>query len=453
MPMSQMDDSATTSILPSPGITLLPRELIQSIIELLPITTDLTQVGWASKTIFAPTIFCDSSFAKNHFLSQYSKFGKESAIDFVFNFIERDNDSSGLDLLPLTYQTAICQELVYCKESAGKLRYVHLHLFMSPRRFNLHSLHMGPPNESLLIKIVDALIKDPAFDLEYYSLEFFRWFSSYGVMKIIEMIFDDGRIIPENYMYRTPHGCIIEYLIKDGRAQPHKKDIIYAAKNGFYTAVEAFMKHPGIDSSPFYNDALQFVCRNLFKHEDVDTPWYVSWEESALHLLTDPRVDPSINYNELLYRAIIIGLTRIVTVILKDSRVDPSLDGNKALLSVGSRATQTDQENAFMYESLLADLRVDPSVDGNSALMLMAVRGCSESVQVLLKDPRLVVSADEAGTILAGAAGKGNVNVVKILLEDGRFPFTIQTEFDAEQDVLEVFSAHRKTEQLNLHFI
>ncbi|KAJ3055091.1 hypothetical protein HDU99_007624, partial [Rhizoclosmatium hyalinum] len=214
----------------------------------------------------------DSSFAKTHFLTHYNNSGIESVIDYVFTFIERDNDWSGLDLLPLTYQIAICKELIRCRVSAEKLRYLHLHLFMSPRRYNPLDLHIGLPNESLLIKITDALLKDATFDEEYYILAVFNWFSNYGVLEIMEMIFNDDKIIPNDSMYLTPHGCIIEYLLKDGRAQPCNEDLIHAAKNGYYSAVEALMKDPRINPSIQDNRALKLVRTNLRRHGSVGEP-------------------------------------------------------------------------------------------------------------------------------------------------------------------------------------
>ncbi|ORY51100.1 hypothetical protein BCR33DRAFT_734214 [Rhizoclosmatium globosum] len=247
----------------------------------------------------------------------------------------------------------------------------------------------------------------------------------------------------------VPHGCIIEYLLKDGRAQPCNEDLIHAAKNGYYSAVEALMKDPRINPSIQDNRALKLVRTNLRRHGSVGEPWCISWEKTALQLLTDPRVDPSVD--SILLEAVINNIPSIVSAILKDLRVDPSANGNRAVTLVGLINSKTDEQNAHMFRILLSDARVNPSADRHAALYKMAVRGHCESIQTLLKDPRLIVSADEGGKILAGAAGKGNVNVVRMLLEDGRFPPTVQAVYDAKRgghtEVLEVFSAHRKNKQ------
>jgi ankyrin repeat protein len=56
------------------------------------------------------------------------------------------------------------------------------------------------------------------------------------------------------------------------------------------------------------------------------------YQEIAILLLEDPRVDPSINHNHALHLACSTGCVEVVRLLLNDSRVNPSDLDNEALL-------------------------------------------------------------------------------------------------------------------------
>lgn len=130
-------------------------------------------------------------------------------------------------------------------------------------------------------------------------------------------------------------------------------------------------------------------------------------------LLKDPRVDPSAQDNYAIQAASDSGYTEIVELLLKDPRVDPSSGNNYAVL-FASELGYTE-----IVRLLLQDPRVDPSVDNNSAIGLASLNGHVEVVKLLLQDRRVDPSADNNYAVII-ACKQGHEVVVKVLLEDDR---------------------------------
>jgi hypothetical protein len=90
--------------------------------------------------------------------------------------------------------------------------------------------------------------------------------------------------------------------------------------------------------------------------------------------------------------SIIIAVTEnnldIVNLLLSDERVDPSVENNRAIY------TAAQNNNTNIVRALLADKRVDPStsiISGN-ALIIAAETGNADVVRLLLKDPKINIS-------------------------------------------------------------
>jgi hypothetical protein len=141
-------------------------------------------------------------------------------------------------------------------------------------------------------------------------------------------------------------------------------------------------------------------------------------------LLQDPRVDPSVEYNESLLLAISCGHMKIVEILLQDPRVDPSkrapvVNGFKPLDTIPLIVVVAEMKNINILNMLLKHPKVDPSVDKNSAIITAAAAGNLEAVNRLLQDPR-VDPTDRNNMALQRAKTKGYKDVVKRLLEDPR---------------------------------
>ena len=79
-------------------------------------------------------------------------------------------------------------------------------------------------------------------------------------------------------------------------------------------------------------------------------------------LLTDPRVDPSVENNEAIHEASEYGHTEVVKLLLADPRVDPSDMYNRAIREASTNG------HTEVVKLLLADPRVDVSSAACAAL-------------------------------------------------------------------------------------
>jgi hypothetical protein len=105
-------------------------------------------------------------------------------------------------------------------------------------------------------------------------------------------------------------------------------------------------------------------------------------------LLTDPRIDPSVESNAAIRTASQYGQAEVVKLLLADPRVDPSADNSSAL-----RMACLAEGQVEVVKLLLADKRVDPSARDNLAFQ-SACYVCDLNVmKLLLADPRVDPSA------------------------------------------------------------
>ncbi len=130
--------------------------------------------------------------------------------------------------------------------------------------------------------------------------------------------------------------------------------------------------------------------------------------------LEDGRVDFSRNDECCnIVTAVVIGRTQIVQLLLSDHRVDPSVDDNMAICCAAR------QGHLEIIKMLLADPRVDPSADENDPIRFASYHGHEEIVRVLLKDPR-VDPSDSDNRAVQWAADGGHTKTLRLLLDDPR---------------------------------
>lgn len=126
-------------------------------------------------------------------------------------------------------------------------------------------------------------------------------------------------------------------------------------------------------------------------------------------LLKDPNVDPAAKDNTPIIKAAKKRHFEIVKLLLADNRVDPNArDGN--ILDDVCQAN-----NTKLLLEMLADPRVDPTIS-NTSLTVAAYAGFIEVVKILLKDGRM----NPNDYALKNSVGQQNIEIANMLLADPR---------------------------------
>jgi hypothetical protein len=131
------------------------------------------------------------------------------------------------------------------------------------------------------------------------------------------------------------------------------------------------------------------------------------------HLLTDSRIDPSVEGQSAIRLACLYGQFEVVKVLLADKRVDPSVK-NQICIRDASQFGRTE-----VVKLLLADPRVDPSFETDPPIQLASTNDHSEVVKLLLADERVDPSVRNQASILI-AISHDSVEIAKLLLSDRR---------------------------------
>jgi ankyrin repeat protein len=130
-------------------------------------------------------------------------------------------------------------------------------------------------------------------------------------------------------------------------------------------------------------------------------------------LLADPRVDPAADSNYAIRYASSNGHAGVVKLLLADPRVDPAAYDNHAIRSA------SDNGHASVVRLLLADSRVDPAAENNDAIRYACENGHASVVKLLLAHPEVDPAANNNDAI-RDASSIGYASVVKLLLADPR---------------------------------
>ncbi|KAJ3006264.1 UNVERIFIED_CONTAM: hypothetical protein HDU68_004183 [Siphonaria sp. JEL0065] len=110
-----------------------------------------------------------------------------------------------------------------------------------------------------------------------------------------------------------------------------------------------------------------------------------------------------------------IGVKSIdcLQVLLENDSLDPSDNDNAALVQAATKG------HADVFRFILQDKRIDPSKPNNSAFIGACYAGNLEIVNLLLRDPR-VHPGDQLNKALYNACLNGHVQIVRLLLADTR---------------------------------
>lgn len=197
--------------------------------------------------------------------------------------------------------------------------------------------------------------------------------------KVFEMILKDDRVnnLPPDFLKnrllesvsKENASKIVKVLLADSRINPS-----YASNSAFYT-----------------------TCVN-------------GYVESVEAFLECERFVLSKDYSFILSASAEKGHSEVVKLLLKDGRLNPGWKSNMAIWKAANNG------DTAIVELLLADPRVDPSDHDNMAIIAALICGHIDIVKLLLTDKRVVVSEYNFEDVVR----KSNVEIVRILLEDGR---------------------------------
>ena len=125
------------------------------------------------------------------------------------------------------------------------------------------------------------------------------------------------------------------------------------------------------------------------------------------------------NIQKLFLNACLDGYINFVKLLLQDPRVNPSDKDNKAI-RLASKYGRIE-----VVKLLLQDTRVDPSDINNYAIRWASAMGYVEVVKLLLLDPRFDPSYLNIRYGFISACQKGNIDMIKILIQYVTFDQTI----------------------------
>lgn len=261
--------------------------------------------------------------------------------------------------------------------------------------------------------VIALLIQDARVDPSVYDNRAIRWASGSGWDAIVKMLLRDTRVDPtvaenQSILYASQEGHIrvVRTLLLDPRIKKNK-EILYdaaciAAAYGHANIVELLLEDKDLDLTA--NDGL--LLANVAR---------AGWRVLVDKLLNDPRIKTHVaTKNQGLLGAAASENIDILELFLRDPDVDPSIENNAAITKA-IRAGKIEN-----VKRLVSDRRIKISDnEKNDALLVAILHGHADIVRFLLlldgTDPRA-----NHGYVLEVACQIGYANIVKILLDDGR---------------------------------
>lgn len=268
---------------------------------------------------------------------------------------------------------------------------------------------------------------------------------------IVESLLSDGRAafgMHDDVVLRRAAGAghlkLVQQLLLDSRVDPTAKRcdaVKRAAENGYYDVVDALLADARV--------AAASQCLLEWAFGDASMQNAGGNEGLAARLLNVPHFDPSERGDFAIKMASRAGWAGVVDRLLADHRVSPvSTDGSLSALDYAVK-----QRQVAVVDILLKDSRVDPRAAGHRAVYTALRSASVEALRRLLADPRVTFKAPkataagrdaavaaaaasgdtgsaagtsddgaiDAGGFFAEAAVSSELDVLRCLLEDGRF--------------------------------
>lgn len=211
------------------------------------------------------------------------------------------------------------------------------------------------------LEIVKELLKDKRVDPAEMDNIAIRRACTYGNLQVVKELLKDKRVDPsalENECIISAsnygHAEIVEELLKDKRVDPTASDnesIRLACSNGLLDVALKLLDDPRVDPSANNNEIIKNICngkwsvdfiRRILSYEKVNpsvernTPLrlacFYKHPSIVKELLKHPRLDISQGGGcYIMSTACFSGCLEIVQELLKDGRIDPTLEDNAAL--------------------------------------------------------------------------------------------------------------------------
>ncbi|KAJ3003714.1 UNVERIFIED_CONTAM: hypothetical protein HDU68_005549, partial [Siphonaria sp. JEL0065] len=192
-----------------------PVEISQRILEYLPIDQNLKNVGFASKPLFAGSVFFCPYFASAHLSKQLNEL-KETKYGTVWSYFSKRRVGS-IDVipLPLTYQLAVLTQMLLTKSP-----------IVSHSDLAICSIPLSK-NKGLLL-FESFLANHPDFDWGSFNSQSVSLACSVGWHEIVEILLSHPQIPStvsldvalQNAVWKN-HPLVIKALFKDERVKLH----------------------------------------------------------------------------------------------------------------------------------------------------------------------------------------------------------------------------------------
>lgn len=132
--------------------------------------------------------------------------------------------------------------------------------------------------------------------------------------------------------------------------------------------------------------------------------------ETIKLLISDPDMDPSIDYNEQLYNACDKRRFEVVKYLLENKKVDPSVNNNYIIKNIAVN------NSIEMTKFLLEDKRVNPSVDNNIILKTVSKSGYIMIAKMIINSVNFSITKSDVNICINIADKNGYPQITKLLL-------------------------------------
>ncbi|ORY47373.1 hypothetical protein BCR33DRAFT_764394 [Rhizoclosmatium globosum] len=392
----------------------LAPETVEQILRYLPIDANLREVGFASKSLFAPILFNSFFHARKHVAHTFSIQKWHCIWSFVLGTqIHPQREpyppprGSGFSWLMLPFN---CRLVLY----RGALR--HNKCLTHHLDFSRNSA-VWQCND--MLKIVNTLLLDKTFDPSCQGNRTLLWACERGDLDVVKVLLTDNRVtfLDEAFLAvcSSAHEDVLRLFLNDTRIDPSVQDnlgLVDAAKFGSVSTVRLLLADPRVDPSRRTDLFAAAVCN--------------SYEPEAIVklLLEDGRSNPGGENNAAICLATIRRRAECVEMLLRDPRVDPTAQDGRPLQEAVARGISD------VARLLLDDPRVDPSAFDNIAvrIALSNLRPANdlieddgrEVIRMLMNDERVDLAAGDSQILCNAVYMRGNWIALAMLMEDNQ---------------------------------
>ncbi|KAJ3019762.1 UNVERIFIED_CONTAM: hypothetical protein HDU68_010516 [Siphonaria sp. JEL0065] len=212
---------------------------------------------------------------------------------------------------------------------------------------------IGQKNEG----IIQLSIKMKGFDPSVDNCAAFKAACRFGNTRLVDIWLKDKRVNPAvadiDSVVSNGHLGVLRLLLEDGRANPigpWQDDIVLrACQCNNSGAVRLLLKDGRANPSSSSNAAIIHACqRPINRTTFCGCPPKQHCNHIVQHLLSDPRVDPSVNGNQPLRDACRDVLMETVDALLLDTRVNPDQETWESMTNLAAEKGHSNLLKRFL---------------------------------------------------------------------------------------------------------